>query len=330
MTLKEVNMISDIILKKIESLSKPEQKNALKMLAYSDLPNRVFYGIDSEMHPVFAVVSPHPKIKHQTQSTRKLLLNINISCEAVINDIFEENTLHTLTCLSDVSEEKVAFIRLTEAFAKHFTDENPYILNELFTALTNLFSKTGCSSEQELQGLYAELYVILFFQKRDLDLVKYWQKSNNMAFDFSLSNSRRIEVKSTTRAERVHRFKHEQLLSELYNIIIISLLLRKGDVGKSLFTLIEEVRSLFSHDYTTMLFIERAVKNIPESELRDIKYDDEYTNEHLRFYTADKIPRFNEAQPDGVTHTEYDSDLSTSDHISFTSLKSWIINGGTK
>lgn len=322
-------MITDVI-ERIKSLPTPEQGNVFRLFAHTETPSHVFYGIDSAAHPVFVIPSPHPMMRHQLQSTRKLTLNSNLKCEALINETLTVMTVHVLTCLSDVAEEQEAFIRLTEAFITHFTVDKPYIVNELFSALVNLFAQASKSTEMELQGLYAELYVIMYFYKNGVNLCDYWQKYDNLNFDFSISNCKRIEVKSTTHAERIHHFRHEQLLSDLYDIIVISLLLRKDDVGTSLFSLVEEVRLSFAQDFKTMLYLDRFIKNVSEDELRELRYDDKYTKQHIQYYPVEKIPKFNAFQPDGVTHTEYNSDLSTAESISFDELISWINIGGAK
>lgn len=323
-------MTTESILDRILTLSMPEQANVCRLFAYDDTQNRIYYGIDSEGNPIFTIQSFHPMMRQQLQSTRKLVLSSNLKCQAFIGDVPIEMTVHMLTCLSRIYEEQIAFIRLTKAFIPHFTNDKPHIANELFSALVNLFSRSGQSSEAELQGLYAELCVILFFDREGINLCNYWQKQEKMNFDFSISNSKRIEVKSTVRAERIHHFRHEQLLSDLYDIIIVSLLLRKDDAGTSLFSLINQVRSAHAEDFDSLLYIDRLIKNISEDDLRRVRYDDEYTKEHLRFYPAAKIPRFDEVQPDGVTHTEYDSDLSASECVLYDDFVSWMNIGGTE
>lgn len=323
-------MVSDNILERIIALTTPEKENSYRLFVYNEIPSRIFYGVDSFAHPVFAIPSNHPMMRHQIQSTKKLVLNSNLICEALINDVPLGMTVHLLTCLSNVHEEQLAFIRLTEAFTINYTEEKLYNTNELFSALVNLFTQTSKSSEIELQGLYAELYVIIYFYKKGVNLCNYWQKHEKLNFDFSISKTKRMEIKSSIQVERIHHFKHEQLLSDLYDIVVVSLLLRKDDVGISLFSLIDEMRSTFVQDFKTLLYIDRFIKNVPDDELRELRYDDEYIKEHIRFYPAEKIPKFNIFQPDGVTHAEYNSDLSTTEYLSFAAVVSWMNIGGIK
>lgn len=317
-------MVTDKILERIELLMPPTQKDVYRLFEYTGEPYSIFYGVDSDANPVFIVPSLHPMMRHQIQYTRKLVLSSNLKCEMLINETLSEMTVHALTCLSNVRDERVAFIRLTEAFVKHLSVDQPYIMNELFSALVNLFAQQGKSSEKELQGLYAELYVIYYFLNQGVNLCAFWQKQDKMNFDFSISASKRIEVKSTIRTERIHHFRHEQLLSDLYDIVVASLLLRKDDAGLSLFSLIEKVRSAIAQDFRTLLYIDRFVKNIPEDELRELRYDESYSAEHIRFFPAACIPKFNEVQPDGVIHAEYDSDLTLAECFTLTEMLSWL------
>lgn len=39
----------------------------------------------------------------------------------------------------------------------------------------------------------------------------YWQSQDKMKFDFSINETKKIEVKTTTSETRKHKFKHEQL-----------------------------------------------------------------------------------------------------------------------
>ena len=38
-----------------------------------------------------------------------------------------------------------------------------------------------------------------------------------MKFDFSINNYKKIEIKTTTKDVRIHKFRHEQLVSDIYD-----------------------------------------------------------------------------------------------------------------
>lgn len=115
-----------------------------------------------------------------------------------------------------------------------------------------------------------------------------------MKFDFSINEQKKMEIKSTLKDIRIHHFRHEQLLSELYDIIIGSVLLRESDTGLSLYELILKVKENAKCNYNVLLYIENFIKNTSDEKLKNIKYDELYIKENIKFYRANMVPRFNE------------------------------------
>ncbi|WCR24862.1 PD-(D/E)XK motif protein [Paenibacillus thiaminolyticus] len=317
-------MNSEYILSQIKLLQSAPRDDKFVLFDVTEIPQTIYYGVDNNKNPVFVIESLNPHMNSQLQCTKKLFFSSNTKCEMIINGVFFEKTVHILTCLSSQPEEQLAFVRLTESFSKHLVSSNPYMLNELFSALVNLFAQGGKIADIELQGLFAELYVIKYFMELGINIGSFWQKRNKMNFDFTINRIKRMEVKSTIQSIRIHHFKHEQLLSDLYDIMIVSCLLRKDDAGLSLFELIQEIRIIAGKDYRTLLYIEQLIKNIPEEVLHELKYDETYFKNNIRFFPASSIPKFNMAQPDGVTQTEYNSNLCTAAHLPLISIIEWL------
>ena len=165
------------------------------------------------------------------------------------------------------------------------------------------------------------------FYKAGCDISKCWQSKNMMKFDFSINENKRMEIKSTIKTSRTHHFKHDQLLSELYDIRIVSIMLQKNDYGESLGELIEQIRDKFADDYALLVHIESTISQIDSEELYRIKYDSTYTKANLRYYNAKDIPHFNEKTPDGVFNAEYDCALDTSPALSEQDMIFWISEG---
>ena len=145
-----------------------------------------------------------------------------------------------------------------------------------------------------------------------------------MKFDFSITAKKRLEIKSTIRPNRIHHFRHEQLLDELYDIRIVSIMLQKSDQGLSLDRLVELIRELYSDNYSLLLHIESVVSNIDHSILNSLKYDKTYLDQNIRFFDANMIPHFCEKTPDGVFNAEYDCDLENLPGVSLEDITTWI------
>lgn len=145
-----------------------------------------------------------------------------------------------------------------------------------------------------------------------------------MKFDFSINENKRIEVKSTIRSDRVHRFKHEQLLSDLYDIKVLSFMFQKNDCGFSLKELIDEILLKYNSNLALILHIENLIRNVDVSTLSSLKFDKTYTVQNMKIFNAVDIPHFYQQNPEGVANTEYDCDLTNINPISIETLNLWL------
>ena len=134
-------------------------------------------------------------------------------------------------------------------------------------------------------------------------------------FDFSISESLKIEVKSTLKNDRIHHFRHEQLLNNGISIIVFSYMFRTDDTGLSLYDLIQQTKPLIS-DPRKLLIISKYEKNTSEEALKEIRYSETYTRNQLKICNAKDIPQFNQITPEGVSNAEYDCDLNNVPGIS--------------
>ena len=289
--------------------------------------NTCYFGKDHENNIVFMIPSLLQGVAPINQETRSLRFAFNKRCTFHNGDQTETKVVHLLTCKEKDAEKIKAFIRLTKAFAQSDRENDQLYLSKLFSAISSLFDREKQIPEMELQGLFAELYTISLFADLDCDLSKHWQSRNMMKFDFSISETKRIEVKSTLKSSRTHHFRHEQLRSEIYDIKVVSYMLRKCDYGLSLRELIEKIQEAYAENYALLLHIESLVAHVDKNVLDSIKYDTVHLKENLRFYDAMNIPHFNERTPDGVFNAEYDCCLDTATTMAQTEIVGWIKEG---
>lgn len=313
------------IIDKISRLSHDDfDEGSFRLFPVSD--ESIFYGIDHERNIVFVIESLNSRVAPIVQKTLKLRFAFNTRCTVHIESEKKEQYMHILTCYSRNADDIEAFIRLTDSFIFSYRDNN-YPVSNLFTSLSSLFANDYVSINlKEARGFYAELYTIKYFHENSLDIFSYWQKRERLNFDFSISPRKKLEVKSTILSTRIHHFLHEQLIGDIYDIYIISILFRNDDRGLSLKTLIEEVREIARDDFDTLLYIDKLARRIHEEDISSIKFDEEYTRNNIRFYNAKVIPKFELEQPEGVSQTEYNSDLSNISSTTFEIVKSWIWN----
>ncbi len=283
-----------------------------------------YFGKDQDGNTVFMIPSTLKNVPPLHQKTNALVFFFNRKCSFELDNTTVTKMVHILVCKEHDNERILAFIRLTRAFAQTERDNDQLYLAKLFSSLSALFDKKKEISDIELQGLFAELYTILHFKNVGCDISEYWQSRNRMKFDFTLTERKRIEIKSTLLANRTHHFKHEQLLSELYDIRIISIMLRQCDSGTSLGDLIEKINEEYFSQYPLLMHIESIASHIDRERLYETKYDSSYIEANIRYYNALSIPHFNEKTPDGVFNAEYDCILDTAINIEEADIIAWI------
>lgn len=283
-----------------------------------------YFGKNAKGNVVFMINSNSPNLLALQQETKSLSLLFNHRCTFVENEVSITRVMHILACKENEVDKIAAFIRLTKAFSFSDVIIDQYYFLKLFSSLSSLFNKQKLASEMELQGLFAELYSIIYCSEKGIEIGSFWQSKDRMKFDFFVNDKKRIEVKSTLKSSRTHRFKHEQLLSELYDIVVISILLQKSDAGISLKDVIDEIRIRHQNNYSILIHIDSIIANIGSELLDHTRYDTAYIERNLKLYKAHNIPHFNEKTPDGVYNAEYDSALDTISPITIDVFKNWM------
>ncbi|MBQ2886713.1 MAG: PD-(D/E)XK motif protein [Alphaproteobacteria bacterium] len=316
-------MHNKLIIDKISSL--PTPSNGYSVFHLED--KECFFGKDKENNVVFMITSISPNIPAVYQETKSLRFIFNQKCTLQYDGKIETKVMHLLLCKDKTIDKISAFIRLTKSFSESNISFDQYYLAKLFTSIAALFDKKRNISEIEIQGLFAELYTIIYFSNLQCDLSKFWQTTNKMKFDFSISSKKRIEIKSTLKSERIHHFKHDQLLSELYDIRIVSIMLQKNDCGISLKDVINLVREKYANNFALMLRIDTIVSQIDAEKVESIKYDETYLKRKIKFYDAATIPHFNEKTPDGVFNAEYDCNLDIASELDTSDVINWVSEG---
>ncbi len=246
------------------------------------------------------------------QQTKLLSVECNRHLSYIKNGSHEDRLVHIIRCFSTVEKEQEIFLEVIDAtMLESASDEE---VMSMFQTLSSFFANKEEPSDTELIGLYAELDAIKTFSS-NITMSDYWQSKDRMKFDFSFTDSLKLDVKATTNSFRTHHFKHEQLITDIYDIYILSYMLRYDDKGLSLYDLIYEVKPFMKNNPKKLLRLDTVLKNVSENRLQEMKFSPEYTNEKRHFYLAESIPKFAELTPDGVANAEYDCNLDNIEAI---------------
>lgn len=310
--MKTVNEIKEIL----SSISIPnEGYNLVSYDAY-------YWGRNSSGGIVFGFLTVNKNTVPLNQSTEYLKLYINNNFKINVNGVCEYKKMSVVVLKNDVAKNSDVFIRIILSMLDNLNEEK---LLKYFLELKNLFSYEKKFSKIELEGMFGELFAMYILKiNYGVDISIYYQKEDRRKFDFSLSERKKIEVKTTLKEDRIHHFLHQQLDTDRLDIKIISILLQKDDAGMSLLDLINKCKDLFSGYFEIILHIEMMTKNIDIDELDIIKFNYYYAKTNFKIYDAIKIPRIKEKDIEGVFNVEYDIDFSNAQNDTIEEFIEWI------
>ncbi len=287
----------------------------------------VLLGLDTTGHPVLFVRAEAGAVEPPLH-TDKVSLHIGQSYSlAALDDSPRIELLHALRCETSDSADAETFLLLAEAFLarQEAGGADRHTLTSFFRSMVRLFAVTPAKDLQaERRGLWGELFMMS--RVRGFRFwAPFWHSEATRRFDFS-SGGNRVEVKITTRPERMHHFSHRQIYAlEGEKIVIASLVAVEDDSGLSLRQLIEDCRSalLGTTDY---LKLEKAVRlaGMESSTELGPAIAAAEAEESLAWFHSRDVPHFRVPEPPGVTETRYRVDLSTAPRLTTMELDEWL------
>lgn len=304
------------VLNKIRNLSMPRE--GFNIFEYK----KCIWGIGPKGETVFGINSHNSKVLSSVQTTKYIKLFINYEFNCIIRNRKYKDNLSLYILMSEDLKMQELFVRICYSMQEKLNEEK-MIRN--FFDLKDLFSNKSKPSFSELQGMFGELFTIYYLKTNyNLDISCYYQKEAKRKFDFSVSEKKKIEIKSTIKPERVHHFLHQQLDTDRFDIKIVSLMLQKDDCGMSLLELINKCKIAFSEQLFVILYIETMIKNIDDSDLDLIKFNFEYAKNNFSVFNAYDVPRIKERNVNGIFNVEYDIDLENIKSILIGDFINWV------
>jgi len=268
-------------------------------------------GIDNRGLVVVLINSIKPK--GVGQNLTNISIEHDINCTITLDDkkIIKKFTL--IKCLSNQESIQELFLMTLENILQTIPNElSEKRIDELTVKLIKLFEKLSNPKNIDLTGLWGELFIINFLKSTEI-LIEAWHSENNDLFDFFLKNIA-LEIKTTTKNDRKHTFKFEQLNSTNTNKIIIgSMMLKKSRIGVSLLDLknkiLKKINNLeFSQKIKEIYAL--TIANKSQKDLDNEKYDYQYAVDNISFYDSQNVPRIKETPMYGVNNIKFESDLN--------------------
>jgi len=269
-----------------------------------------FFARTSEDKLALLVRNNKEEHSSTSYSNNYLVLKCNLDLEVETQPI---GKFHILTCISDDLEIKKDFTRICNYI---FIDKNePKSSDEviaLFYSLQNIFSEELSHDTHLLQiGLYGEYIALLkLIIESKTNIFNKWHFNFSSRHDIEIDEKTRIEIKTTTRGERIHRFNHEQISRDNIKIFVISNMIELSEEGTSLFDLSQQILNQFD-DYKRKLTIEQLNKRCGLSDYnKGIISNLEDCLQNCKLYEDSNIPKLILEKHNAVTNISYDIDFS--------------------
>jgi hypothetical protein len=178
-------------------------------------------------------------------------------------------------------------------------------------SLIELFRRASQTARKTVQGLWAELFVILGANDPSA-LLRCWHAEPEDRFDFA-EDGLRLEVKSAAGRLRIHHFSHEQLRPPAGTLAMIaSVLMERSAGGRTVNDLIDDIRQRVA-DPDLLMRLDAVVADTLGNEWRSAhedRFDWHLAAESVRFLDARIIPSVAAAIPPQVSDIHYRVDLT--------------------
>lgn len=283
-------------------------------ISVESVPNSEHHkiGISSDGYPLFFVKCDN----HSKSIDIKLeLISVMFSQECSIREKkknFNEN--FTIVLLKTLNRDLQLYF--TDVFLIILQQIEPIPTEKDFyreiRKVIDLFSSFARPPVKSIQGLWTELLVIEKALNPEY-LINSWHISPNDKFDFN-DGKDKLEVKSTTKSKRIHRFSIEQLNNNPgSDLLIASAFVIETGTGISILNIRDIIVSKVSSIKVQLRLSEIIYKTIGSEyeKLGEIYFDYQQASDSLSFYKAIDIPRILiSAIPSQVSNVTFDSDLT--------------------
>ncbi len=296
-----------------ELQNKDSTKNGFTPVTKIIASDKFFLGISEEKTPMFLIDSEFESAIADSELEYISVL-FNKNCK-IIDDANKEfsKTCSIIILNSDNYDFQNYFLEVMYLMLQNIP-QNP-TSSQLKTEIDKIIKLFSCMSKpavKTIQGLWAELLVIEQSANPEY-LIKAWHSSPSSKFDFD-DGTDKIEVKSTSKTERIHSFALEQLNpNKNSKLVIASVFAHQTGVGKSINDLREHILSRINDIQVQALFdsmIFQTLGNELETAF-NFFYDYKLAVDELKFYNVELIPKIDaENIPAEISDVRFSSNLS--------------------
>lgn len=304
--------------------------NSKNVFAVAQLPFAANHkiGVSEEGHPIFFVKCSD--IQNSTDISLELIsVLFNRESHIIEADNLTNDTFTMIVLKSLNIDFHRYFIDVVSILLQQFPDipTSKSLLIEI-EKLVELFQASQHISLSTIRGLWAELFVIERSSNPEY-MIAAWHANTVDKFDFN-DGKDKVEVKSTSKSERIHTFSLGQLNpNENSKLIIASLFVIQTGIGKSIIDLRDSIISRISDLSLQLKLSEIVIKTIgcDFDKIDSIYFDYQFAIDSIKFYRGEDMPTIKAGDvPPLVTNVHFDSNLADIPEIDDCSAERQLFN----
>ena len=212
----------------------------------------------------------------------------------------------------DHTDNVASFVNLCVAHSRLLNGNS---FEQFFYSLISLFQLPREQNFLNLVGLFGELTVIKHIHLTfGSDISLFWHSDGSFSkYDFSLSNKKAIEVKSSAKGDKSISIKHSQLFSSIDLVCLASVCVIEDNSGITMAELIDDLRHSdgICNNLQFEISLQRELKRVSPEEV-NVK---RFTVQSIQYYNNTTINPF-PIIPMNVDKLEYNLDLTESPKMS--------------
>lgn len=268
-------------------------------------------GISDDNYPMFFVPSTSTTFSVDINME---MINVYFGRVCKIYDKRNSEGIYTIITLKtgdgDIQKYFIDIVCiLLEQLPSNYSDAT---LSQEIQKLVNLFSQLLQPPQKTIQGLWAELLIIEQSNNPEY-LINSWHIDVHDRYDFN-DGKDKIEVKSSIRPQKIHRFSVNQLNPNSdSNLLIASVNTSLVGQGINVFGLrdriCKKIQNLQIQSHLNEIILKTIGNDI--SKVSDLYFDYSMAIDSIAFFDAKDVPSISlDSIPMGVTNVHFDADLS--------------------
>lgn len=225
-------MIARALFEKIQDFAASSNESRYRVV---ELPEQIHkLGCSEDGFPKFFLITSDNSSMMHNLNAELLSVEYNMLCNIVEKNVQIDNQCFTIITLrSDNEQLQKMFIDVFLMMLSMMPKKPSNILiASKIESLLSIFSKLKRKPVHKLQGLWAEMLVIE--QSKDpVTIAKAWHSQPESKYDFTMGRDK-LEVKSTSSENRIHRFSLDQLNpSDSSRLLVCSIIARESAKDKN-------------------------------------------------------------------------------------------------